>query len=411
MARKISLVAVLVAAWVVVPAAAQAAPVTLCVPSGPDAAVTTLKADTTCPAGKTKTPLASDADLAAAKNRIATLEALLAGVTRSSSGGVTTLKFSGMNVQVVSGSGKTDGAVNGNGNLIIGYDEAASGAKRTGSHNLVLGRGQSFSSWGAVLAGEHNASSAHGSLLAGSGNTGSGADASVTGGTGNRAGQPYSSVTGGVSNFATVRYGSVTGGGCNTAGPGEIRGSDTCNFPNTGDFAAVTGGVYNLAQAAGGSITGGGVNKTTGGSNGSITGGQFNTVSGPYAAIAGGAHNRASSVWSVVAGGACGIAGLGAHDDSQDCNPSGGKDGWFAAVAGGERNVASAFGAVVSGGHGNTADGREAAISGGEFGSAPGTTASISGGGNNHANGADSSILGGSVRTTVGNFETYPAGP
>jgi hypothetical protein len=35
----------------------------------------------------------------------------------------TTLQFSGINVQVVSGSGITDGAVNGKGNLIVGYNE------------------------------------------------------------------------------------------------------------------------------------------------------------------------------------------------------------------------------------------------------------------------------------------------
>src|SRR5437899_1823542 len=35
----------------------------------------------------------------------------------------TTLQFTGINVQVVSGSGSTDGAVNGRGNLVVGYNE------------------------------------------------------------------------------------------------------------------------------------------------------------------------------------------------------------------------------------------------------------------------------------------------
>src|SRR5204863_296283 len=52
--------------------------------------------------------------------------------------------FSGANVYVQSGSGATDGAVNGLGNLIVGYDETADylgygESDRSGSHNLVVG--------------------------------------------------------------------------------------------------------------------------------------------------------------------------------------------------------------------------------------------------------------------------------
>ncbi|MGH7288214.1 MAG: hypothetical protein ACREI8_09390, partial [Myxococcota bacterium] len=58
----------------------------------------------------------------------------------------------GVNVQVVSGSGATEGLVNGLGNLIVGYNEDVAQntciprvgcvnppAIRTGSHNLVIG--------------------------------------------------------------------------------------------------------------------------------------------------------------------------------------------------------------------------------------------------------------------------------
>lgn len=38
-------------------------------------------------------------------------------------GGKPTVEFSSVNVQVVSGSGATNGAVNGEGNLIVGYNE------------------------------------------------------------------------------------------------------------------------------------------------------------------------------------------------------------------------------------------------------------------------------------------------
>lgn len=54
------------------------------------------------------------------------------GIAITSSG--STVEFSGVNVQVVSGSGSTDGAINGRGNLIVGHDEGP--GSKTGSHNL-----------------------------------------------------------------------------------------------------------------------------------------------------------------------------------------------------------------------------------------------------------------------------------
>src|SRR4051794_41472798 len=107
MARRLLSAAVGVALWVVVPAAAEAAPVTLCVPGGADAAVTTLKADSSCPAGKTRTALASDSDLVAAKARIAKLETLLAGGTRASGGGGESMRVSRGNVPGAVGGGGT----------------------------------------------------------------------------------------------------------------------------------------------------------------------------------------------------------------------------------------------------------------------------------------------------------------
>ena len=81
--------------------------------------------------------------------RVARLEALLASLSLEDAG--RTLRVSGVNLQIVSGAGATDGPVNGLGNLIVGYneDEAANScgpggcvnrpAVRTGSHNLVVG--------------------------------------------------------------------------------------------------------------------------------------------------------------------------------------------------------------------------------------------------------------------------------
>jgi hypothetical protein len=71
-----------------------------------------------------------------------------------------------VNVQIVNGEGKTE-LVNGAGNLVIGYDENA-GRTQTGSHNVILGEEQAFSSFGGLVTGY--------------GNTISGREASVSGG-------------------------------------------------------------------------------------------------------------------------------------------------------------------------------------------------------------------------------------
>ena len=57
-------------------------------------------------------------------------------------GGKPTVEFSTVNVQVVSGSGATDGAVNGTGNLIVGYAENVNRHAQSGSNDLICGRGQ-----------------------------------------------------------------------------------------------------------------------------------------------------------------------------------------------------------------------------------------------------------------------------
>ena len=74
------------------------------------------------------------------ETQLAQVTALLANVTRGTVNGQDTIRFSGVNVQIVDGSGNTSGAVNGRGNLIVGYNELrGSGDVRTGSHNIVVG--------------------------------------------------------------------------------------------------------------------------------------------------------------------------------------------------------------------------------------------------------------------------------
>ena len=60
------------------------------------------------------------------------------------------IRFTAVNVQIVNGSGSTDGLPNGSGNLIVGYNETGnlSGDNRSGSHNIVGGKANSYSSYG-----------------------------------------------------------------------------------------------------------------------------------------------------------------------------------------------------------------------------------------------------------------------
>ena len=83
-------------------------------------------------------------------SRVAALEAKLAHVTASGND----IVISGANLYVNDGSGSTDGPVNGLGNVVIGYNELrGSGDDRSGSHNLVLGSRNNFSSYGGLMSG------------------------------------------------------------------------------------------------------------------------------------------------------------------------------------------------------------------------------------------------------------------
>ena len=113
-----------------------------------------------------------------------------------------TVLISGANLQVVSGEGSTDAPVNGRGNVIIGYDEEASfveswilGLDKSGSHNLIVGAGHKYTSFGGMVAGYNNA---------------------IWG--------DFSSVSGGLNNYAVGNFSSILGG--NSSYVGEQYGVD-----------------------------------------------------------------------------------------------------------------------------------------------------------------------------------------
>ena len=159
----------------------------------------------------------------------------------------------GANLHVRSGSGGTDdfgGVLYGLGNVVIGYNEydPTQLRARNGSHNLIVGGGHGYSSFGGFLAGYANEVNApNSSVSGGTGNRAKGWASSISGGQGNRATAESSSVAGGSDNQAVAKYASVTGGTGNIA---------------SGWASSVTGGQRNLAIGDSSSVTGGADNQT-----------------------------------------------------------------------------------------------------------------------------------------------------
>jgi hypothetical protein len=141
--------------------------------------------------------------LTSLNNRLLLVEAKTQDMTRlvDPNTGQETVRFSGVNVQIVNGTGSTDGPVNGTGNLIVGYNELRGGGEisiRTGSHNLIVGGLNDYSSFGGFVAGAFN--------------TISGQFASVSGGLGNTASGDFASVSGGADRSASGARDWVGGG-------------------------------------------------------------------------------------------------------------------------------------------------------------------------------------------------------
>ena len=226
----------------------------------------------------------------------------LASVSLEVINGNQTVRFTGVNLQVVNGLGNTDSA-NGTGNLIVGYDESeTSGAFRctlgtnpnngtivtdqntcisagglwtntgfkSGSHYLVAGSENNYSRWGALIVGFRNTSNYnYASVSGGHNNTSGGSHTSVSGGQSNIASSKYTSISGGFENTASQQYASVSGGTENVA---------------SGFYASVNGGRKNIASGGSTSICGGGGELASDGnvavrSYSSILGGQSQTTS------------------------------------------------------------------------------------------------------------------------------------
>ena len=234
----------------VVPGGALASGLQVCVPSFAGATLRTPKAGV-CKAGYKKSELPSEEQAT-----------IMAHMKYEATGidGKPTIKISGANVQIVNGEGTT-ATTNGEGNLVIGYDEEP--GDQGGSHNLILGGPQqAFTSYGGILGGDYNTIGAR--------------YASVIGGSDGTASGPWALVVGGVSNTASGSSGSVGGGADNTAEGGFASVSGGYGNKATGGDSSISGGYGNIAATPESSISGGESNEATGEDNSWIGGGYKN---------------------------------------------------------------------------------------------------------------------------------------
>jgi hypothetical protein len=328
---------------------------------------------------------------------IALLKGLLPHINYIASGigGKPTIQFTGVNVQVVSGAGKTSAPVNGAGNLIIGYDEGP--GTQTGSHNLMLGTGQSYTSYGAIIGGLDNTASGPNTFVVGERDTASAAHGSVSGGQSNTAsGTGGASVSGGGGNTAEGEGASVSGGSGNTAEQGLSSVSGGGDNRAKGYGSSVSGGIDNAASGAGWSSVSGGAGNEATWFFSSVSGGTLNDADGPGSSISGGEENHAGGESLLGYNpGPSSISG-GRHNEAF---------GSWSSISGGENNRTESPGASVTGGEHNVAGG--GGVREYRYGTGP-TAPLVAGGHKNSANASFSAILGGKEELVESEFGHFP---
>ncbi len=235
---RFGLVGIAIAAMCAVVAAdATATSLMVCVPEKEGAAIVTPKGGL-CKAKYTASTLLPAAEAEKLEKLLPHMSYVESGV-----GGKPTVQFSGVNVQVVNGEGRS-GVENGEGNVVIGYDENPGKHAQTGSHNLVLGEEQTFTSIAGIISGAYNTISGAGAISLGLENTASGSFSSVLGGRKNSASGFWASIGGGEANVADGGNTSVSGGAHNTADGSysEISGGESNTTKLSARYSAILGG-------------------------------------------------------------------------------------------------------------------------------------------------------------------------
>jgi len=230
----------------------------------------------------------------------------------------TSMKITGANLSILSGSGATDGAINGLGNLVVGYNEPIVGAEtlRSGSHNIIVGSEHSYSNYGGLVAGQKNTiSGSFSSVTGGWQSIASGNHSSIGGGESNKSVGERSSITGGHYNITSGLYSVVVGGGNNSI----IDGNEAY-----ADYSVVVGGYRNT--------TGDGVDSNIG-IHSVIVAGYNNNTKGDAAVVVGGLQNHADGSRAIVSGG---------RDNHANGN--------FSSISGGISNITTGASSSISGG-------------------------------------------------------------
>ncbi|HEV7609987.1 MAG TPA: hypothetical protein VGO61_21820 [Steroidobacteraceae bacterium] len=264
------------------------------------------------------------------KATLASVIALKDALSVESVNGVRTVRLTGVNLQVVNGTNSTE-LVNGAGNLIVGYDEPNIGTRivcslatdangnsltneakclgaggtvavpqKSGSHNLVMGTQNSYSSAGGIVGGSGNFITApFASNLGGTGNFASGRFAVNVAGTGNHPSGLTAATLAGANNTASGSNASVSGGSSNTASSVGTTVSGGSSNAASGPQSNVSGGIDNISSGPFSHVSGGGNNNSTGATS-TIAGGSTNESRAPTSSVSGGSRNVTTGVTQVL---------------------------------------------------------------------------------------------------------------
>ena len=247
--------------------------------------------------------------ITALQNQVATLEAqTVEGLNDylSVNDSTHTVMVSGANLQVVNGdpAGPTVGfsnAVNGKGNLILGYNVQGVDTvyARTGSHCLVMGRYNDYNSRYSIVHGRGSSTNGnHAVTLAGYNNLTTSDYAATLGGFANENNGLRSVIVGGQGNRVLEGFdGVIVGGGSNE---------------NNGLQSVIVGGIGNTLESEGSRavLIGGNANRIVEGLGSVLVGGEQNSVGvvdsldSRYSVLAGGRFNELNA-------GYCGFIGGG----------------------------------------------------------------------------------------------------
>lgn len=209
------------------------------------------------------------------------------------------IRLTGVNLQIVNGQGATNGnpaepsadnpsVMNGLGNLIVGYNEGSpfTTLDRSGSHNIVVGRGHTYTRYAGLLVGDHHTLTAVGAAaIGGNQNRVEFLGGVAIGGTTNSVGT-LAACIGGTNNQATGVASVCVGGLSNE--------SHAMN-------ATLVAGVGNRAIGAASCIAGGAASEVTGEAS-VVVGGFENIAAGSHAVVGGGHQRSAEGTFDWVAG-------------------------------------------------------------------------------------------------------------